>query len=271
MCSSLLPSLDEAVLPSGFCAYALPIEIDQARSIVSLGTSEWLALERGSQSVVRCFDTNGDGIADSRTTLVAASGLNHGLAVQDGYLYASSDQIVYRWAFPKGADSVGESEGQEVIYNIHADGSGGAPYGHTTRTIAFDEAGRLYISVGSNRNIDADSFRSRIRRFDLPNILEDTFPIDFVTGEVFADGLRNEVGLAFDRFGVLWGVENSADNLMRDDLGGDIHNDNPVRVFSLHMVHLMIGVVCIVAINVLLCRSALTRERLRNTHSRAKN
>ena len=43
-----------------------------------------------------------------------------------------------------------------------------------------------------------------------------------------ADGLRNEVGLAFDRHGVLWGVENGADNLMRSDLGGDIHNDNPV-------------------------------------------
>ena len=52
-------------------------------------------------------------------------------------------------------------------------------------------------------------------------------PIDFSLGEVFADGLRNEVGLAFDSHGVLWGVENGADNLVRDDIGGDIHNDNP--------------------------------------------
>lgn len=53
------------------------------------------------------------------------------------------------------------------------------------------------------------------------------FPIDFSLGEVFADGLRNEVGLAFDSHGVLWGVENSADNLEREDIGGDITNDNP--------------------------------------------
>ena len=53
---------------------------------------------------------------------------------------------------------------------------------------------------------------------------------DFDDGEVFADGLRNEVGLAFDKSGVLWGVENGADNLYREDLGGRIHNENPAEV-----------------------------------------
>jgi glucose/arabinose dehydrogenase len=225
MCS-LLPSLEEATVPSGFCAYALPVVIDQARSIRSLGTSEFLALERGSASVVRFFDSDGDGIADSRSTLVTATELNHGIAIHDGYLYASNDKIVYRWPYTSGAEQVSEVEAQEIINNINADGSGGAPYGHTTRTLAFDAAGRLYVSVGSNKNIDDDSFRSRIRRFDFTNT--DPFPLNFTAGEVFADGLRNEVGLAFDHFGVLWGVENSADNLIRDDLGGDIHNDNPV-------------------------------------------
>ena len=33
--------------------------------------------------------------------------------------------------------------------------------------------------------------------------------------------------LAFDAFGVLWGVENGADRLKRRDFGGDIHNENP--------------------------------------------
>jgi glucose/arabinose dehydrogenase len=225
MCS-LLPSLEEAVLPSGFCAYALPIVIDQARSIRALGTSDFLVVERGSSSVIRCFDSDGDGIADSRSTLVTATELNHGIAIHDDYLYASNDKIVYRWPYTSGAEQVGSSEAEEVINNINADGNGGAPYGHMTRTLAFDADGRLYVSVGSNKNIDDDSFRSRIRRFDVTNA--GLFPLNFTNGEVFADGLRNEVGLAFDRFGVLWGVENSADDLIRDDLGGDIHNDNPV-------------------------------------------
>jgi glucose/arabinose dehydrogenase len=50
---------------------------------------------------------------------------------------------------------------------------------------------------------------------------------------VFADGLRNEVGLTFDPQGRLWGVENGSDDLSRADLGGDIHNDNPAEEMNL--------------------------------------
>jgi glucose/arabinose dehydrogenase len=91
-----------------------------------------------------------------------------------------------------------------IVINISADGMGGTPSGHTTRTLAFDTTGRIYVSVGSAGNVDTDSYRSRIRRCDLSS----TLPVDFNVCEVFADGLRKEVGLAFDKHGVLWGVEN---------------------------------------------------------------
>jgi len=57
----------------------------------------------------------------------------------------------------------------------------------------------------------------------------------FIEGEVFADGLRNEVGLAFDPQGRLWGVENGFDNAFRADLGGDIHEDNPAEELNLFL------------------------------------
>ena len=82
------------------------------------------------------------------------------------------------------------------------------------------------MSIGSLGNVDADSFRSRIRRFDIA-AWDASQPLQYNDGETFADGLRNEVGLAFDSHGDLWGVENGADNLYRDDLGGNINNDNP--------------------------------------------
>ena len=64
------------------------------------------------------------------------------------------------------------------------------------------------MSIGSVGNVDKDSFRSRIRRFTIDD--PGNFPLDFVAdGEVFADGLRNEVGLAFDKHDVLWGVKRS--------------------------------------------------------------
>ena len=44
-------------------------------------------------------------------------------------------------------------------------GGGSSPNGHVTRTLEFDRLGRLYVSVGSQSNVDNDSFRARIRRF----------------------------------------------------------------------------------------------------------
>ncbi|CAB9515721.1 Inherit from COG: Dehydrogenase [Seminavis robusta] len=219
--------LYEASIAPGFCGYQLPVKVVEARSVVSLGESNFLALERKTNSVVYFYDSDQDGLADSRRNVAKADRLNHGLAIHGDYVYASSDVHVYRWKINNGSDFLIVVESQElVIDNINADGMGGAPHGHTTRTLAFDDQGRLYVSVGSNANVDPDSYRSRIRRFTLDSV---ELPIDFQVGEVFADGLRNEVGLAFDRHGDLWGVENSADKLVRDDIGGDIHEDNPAE------------------------------------------
>jgi len=215
-------ALEEATLEAGFCAQEIPISINKPRSIVSVGNDEFLVFERTSSSVLRVYDSNADGLPDAVVN-VGASGGNHGMAYHDGYLYISNDSTVWRWRYEIGSNMVSSDE-ETVVVNINKDGQGGAPQGHTTRTLAFDDQGRLYISVGSGGNVDANSYRARIRRLFLSNA---TLPLDFQQGEVFADGLRNEVGLAFDRHGVLWGVENGPDNLKRSDLGGDIHYNNP--------------------------------------------
>lgn len=227
--------LPHARLDPGFCAVELPVEVSEARTILALEgvASSLLVLERGTSSVSHLQDLQGnDSIPDTKRVLLQQSGLNHGLAVYDNYIYASSDTTVYRWPFNHSSsnnqqlfDTIGDPT--VVIANINANGNGGAPQGHTTRTIVFDTYGRLYISVGSMGNVDPNSYRARIRRFNISNTTH--YPIDFETGEVYADGLRNEVGLAFDKHGVLWGVENGADKLYRQDLGGDIHNDNPAE------------------------------------------
>jgi glucose/arabinose dehydrogenase len=64
--------------------------------------------------------------------------------------------------------------------------------------------------------------RALIRRFDLGAIPSGGYMAS--NGELFASGLRNEVGLTLDSQGRIWGVENGRDNLM---VGGDIHYDNP--------------------------------------------
>jgi glucose/arabinose dehydrogenase len=206
----------------------LPIEINQPRSIQAVGPADFLTLERGSGSVLVVEDImHDDGVADSSRVLATISGLNHGLEHTAAHLYASQSTHVYRWPYDPVTKNV--TGGQEVVIeNINADGHGGAPLGHQTRTKVVDEnSNQLYVSVGSLQNIDPDSFRSRIRRFNLTD--PSLFPIDFLTGEVFADGLRKEVGMEMDSYGVLWRVQNSSDRLNRSDLGGDIHNDNPAE------------------------------------------
>lgn len=149
--------------------------------------------------------------------------------MKGGFLFASSDTAVYRWKYSPGQRTpLDPASARVVVSGINADGHGGAPMGHFTRSLVIDDKNRLYVAVGSMENIDESSFRSRIRRF--PDILSDKMPLvgyNFADAEVFADGLRNEVALAFDEGGVLWGAENGSDNLNREDIGGDVHEDNP--------------------------------------------
>ena len=82
--------------------------------------------------------------------------------------------------------------------------------GHWTRTVAIGGDKSLYVSAGSSCNVCIEKDRRRAA------VLK--FPAGGGKGEVYASGLRNSVGIAFDpRSGSLWGVDNG-----RDRLGDDL-------------------------------------------------
>jgi glucose/arabinose dehydrogenase len=104
--------------------------------------------------------------------------------------------------------------------------------GHTTRTLILSpDESQLYVSLGSATNIDNTPIQAMIRRFNVSNF--SNTPLIWTTGQILADGLRNEVALAWDPMGRLWGVENGVDNTQRSDWGGDIHNENPCEELNL--------------------------------------
>jgi len=103
--------------------------------------------------------------------------------------------------------------------------------GHNTRTLIFDNDGLLYVSIGSLNDVDTDSTRARIKVFDISTI--PSGGINWSAGKIFADGLRNEVGLDFDAQNRLWGVESGIDSLNRTDIGGDISLNNPSEEVNL--------------------------------------
>ena len=194
-------------------------------------------------SIILFWDDDNDGVADGQQILVAPGhDLTHGIeyiAPENnirgpagvGLLLASSDRTVYAWPYTHGDRTSSLGTGTPLVVNMNAQAAGddlGAYKGHWTRTLAVSPGDQryLHISVGSRGNVDVDSYRSRIRRIDLKS--DEEF-FDFREAEVFADGLRNEVGLAHDAKDALWGVENGADRLFRSDIGGDIHKDNPAE------------------------------------------
>ncbi len=235
LASTTRASVADAWVEEGLDLRRFRSGMEQPRGLFPLPYGDILVVQRktkGAENIAVMWDDNGDGEADDVVPIFFPPGnANHGLVVHKGYVYASSDTTVWRWKWVPGqrAEGPNSRKHQEVITNINKGGNGGAARGHRTRSLVFDGNDRLYVSVGSVGNVDRDSYRSRIRRCDMSFFSDDSPPFDFTELEVFADGVRNEVGLAFDANGTLWGVENGADNLKRSDLGGDIHNDNPAE------------------------------------------
>lgn len=127
--------MEEAWLLDDFCVDQFPLTGARFRSIITLGTSSLLAVERNTESVLLLEDTNGDGIPDNRTVVATADSLNHGLVLHQGYLYASSDTQVYRWKINDAFETRGEAE--VVIENM-------SPGSHSTRTLVFDDQGKTW-------------------------------------------------------------------------------------------------------------------------------
>ena len=160
----------------------------------------YLSLTRQGR-VVKLPDRDGDGRADSVITVARGLDIPHGLAFRGDTLYVAETNRVVRFV-------PGVTTPQVVVADLpHGDG-------HFTRTIVFGPRdGKLYVSVGSSCNIcdERDARRAAVLRFNP----------DGSGGEVFAHGLRNSVGLAFDpATGELWGTNNDRD-LLGDDLPPD--------------------------------------------------
>ncbi|KAI0163765.1 hypothetical protein BJ166DRAFT_613944 [Pestalotiopsis sp. NC0098] len=186
-------------------------------------------LERGKG--ISQHTVNSDGCITKSTQLLALTSLNHGiyLSPSQNKLYASSTTTVYSWSYNVVTGQLGTD--RAVVVQGMNNG------GHSTRTLVISPkyTNLLAVSCGSNANIDADSInpsagRAIVKVFNLNSIPSGGY--NYVTqGYNAGYGLRNEVGLAFDAGGMLWGVENSADDLTRTANGvtTDVHLNNPAE------------------------------------------
>jgi glucose/arabinose dehydrogenase len=209
---------------SHFCMIRYAAGVTGARGLLYAPNGDLFVA--GNAQIRILFDTNGNGVSDAgeRSTFASLQGGNHGLALTATHLYASSPTTVVRWTYTTGQRTATGTP-ETIVRGI---GTGG----HITRTLAVDSMNRLYVSIGSRANVDSatgttpPSVRAVIRRYALSTIPAGGY--DVGDGELFASGLRNEVGMTFDGQGRLWGVENGRDNLL-----GDAHYDNPAEEVNL--------------------------------------
>ncbi|KAI1418775.1 soluble quino protein glucose dehydrogenase [Xylaria sp. FL1777] len=197
------------------------------RDLVLDGEGRLLIVEEGVGLSQHIVDANGC-IINSRL-LISNTDLNHGICLStDGQsLYASSPSCVFSWQYDPKTGNVGQ--GPVLLV------SGMATSGHTTRTLVIPphRPDLLVVSHGSSSNIDQDTDDPKIARAVVKVFNMSSIPMggyDFVSqGWNAGFGLRNEVGLVFDGNNMLWGVENSADNLARTVNGTttDVHTNNP--------------------------------------------
>lgn len=152
---------------------------------------------------------NANGTVTVTTRIIvdgAGLGLNHGIAFYGNFLYASSPTQVFRWPYTPGSWAlINQATRETVIQGIPS------VQGHTTRSLSFDRQGRLYVAIGTQTNATPSPHRSRILRFS--NLASQFLPIAFGTGEVFAHGTRNTLGLGFNANDVLFGVDMGADQV----------------------------------------------------------
>ncbi len=159
-------------------------------------------------------DTNGDGVAETRTVLIGGLNSPTGMALMGGYLYIANTDALVRVPFTPGQTKI-DARPEKVIAL-----SGGG--NHWARTLLADPAGQyLYVGVGSATNIaekgmKAEKFRANILQVD----------VKAKTFRVYGAGLRNPQGMAFEpKSGALWVAVNE-----RDMLGSDIVPDYITRV-----------------------------------------
>ncbi|KAI1401118.1 soluble quino protein glucose dehydrogenase [Hypoxylon fuscum] len=200
----------------------------QPRTIIFDPLGHMLVLQATMGISVHTFGA--DGCINSTKTLFQSSGLNHGLSLTpDGKtLYASSQTTAWSWTYDAAAMTV---TGQKTVVSGIGQGI------HSTRTILVSpkNPNLILVSVGAasnwdNPTIDPSVGRAIVKVFDMSKAPANGYSYNS-QGTVLGYGLRNEVALAFDPNGHVWGAENSGDDFRRTVNGQatDIHIDNPAE------------------------------------------
>jgi len=216
--------------PEGFSASVFADGLGKARHLVVNGNGDVyvkLASKKNGKTILRLRDTNGDGKADDITGFGDFEGT--GVAIKNGYLYASSDEEVYRYKL--GADNkiANPDQPEKIITGLLS------RHEHEAKAITLDNQGNIYVNIGAYSNACQVIDRSKGSPGMKPCPILDSaggiwqFKADklnqtYGDGIRYATGLRNVVGLDWNTAtNTLFVMQHGRDQL--HSLFPDLYND----------------------------------------------
>lgn len=188
-------------VPQGFSAVKVAADLGRARHLVVAANGDvFVKLDKlkDGKGIIRLHDANHDGIPEQSTGLGDFPGT--GIAIKNGYLYASTNTDVYRYKINEQTGVVDESSKQRIVtglWNHHE---------HEAKAITLDNAGNLYVNIGAPSNCcQVEDRKAGSPSMDPCPILDSAggiwqFKADktdqsYGQGKRYATGLRNVVGL----------------------------------------------------------------------------
>jgi glucose/arabinose dehydrogenase len=156
-------------------------------------------------------DADGDGVAETRSVLLAGLNSPFGMTLVGNVLYVANSDALVRFPYSEGQTQITATATKLVDFPP-------GPLNHhwTKSLIVSADGSKLYVGVGSNSNVAENGIEREEGRAAI-------WEIDAQTGKhrIFASGLRNPVGMAWEpETSVLFTVVNE-----RDELGSDLVPD----------------------------------------------
>lgn len=190
-------------LPAGFSVGLYANDLPRARFLRFTGGGDLLVSRPHAGDVMLLEqDSNGDGKADGRSTIISGLNRPQGIDFHGEWLYIAEREQIGRIRFDH-ANGTTSGEYETVVTGLTGNGN------HWSKTLRFGPDGLMYMTQGSTCNVceEADKRRATMMRFQP----------DGSAAEIFATGLRNSVGFDW----APWNGEIYATDNGRDLLGDD--------------------------------------------------
>lgn len=204
-CSRAQSNDAHLTLPQGFKATIVANDLGRARHIAVTPEGDlYVKLNRlkDGKGIVYLQDTNHDGVFDKQIAFADYPGT--GIYLKDGYLYASSDNDVYRYKLNDQNQVIHPDQPEKIIEGLINRRQ------HESKSIVLDNAGNIYVNIGAYSNSCQEKDRQNgsmgipgcplldsaggIWRFKADKLNQ-----TYGDGTRYATGFRNVVGLDWNQ------------------------------------------------------------------------